>query len=315
VLFAPLDAQYGAALTGGVNAAIAQALAANAAAIADAMTLYFVVLGFLMMYREIDYRRFVTYCMRGAIVAALLVAATYQQLIADPAMNTIPTWLAQSMSGGAALNVPQQLDTLWSATNHIAASLYAETTGLENIAYREEAALINGLIGCMLIVTFFLAELSKLIVGVLVATLPFLLFFALFETTRDIPMRLAGTIVGSLVLSLMLSVLLVIILAADRTIILDQNNAVLVAINTGGTGIDAALGGFWALALTFFFGLLLLVGLPTMAAFIGGGVATHMAGALAGVASAGAGAVSGVSARAGRVGSKVFNRARGALTQ
>lgn len=302
---------YDATMATGVNTVIQNAVVNNATNFADALTIYIMIIGGLMCFREMRFGTFVMHALRAGIISMLLTVAGFNTYIATPAMDSIPTWIAQSANGANAITAgPQQFDVLWSAVEHQKAAIYAQATGISNIAYRGEVALYSGIIQSFLTLAFWVYEFSRQLMGVTVAVVPFILFMFLFEATRQVPIGAARHIIGLLILQLMLSIMIQVMLAGDSTFMTHING------NPAATaGLDEQMEIMSSIAVFFGFGVGMVVILPVVAAHIGGGVSVNVGAALMTRIPGTVGMVGGAAARmarsaAGRVGGRGSNRMR-----
>jgi len=302
--FTQLANQYDPAIATGVNTMIATGIAGNAENVADALTMYVVIIGGLLAFREMTYPRFVTHALRAACISALMTAGAFNTLIAGPAMNTIPAWISQTVNAQAGVtSAPQQFDLIWSATKHQEAAILQQAAGIENTGYRIEAALYTGAAGFLLTVCFWCYEFSRAIMGLLVATLPFVLFLYLFDATRGIPMRVFHKGVGVLILQLLLAITIQLMLRGNAYILMT-------AAQNGAGDLDAQLGAFEDILVFFAFGTGMIILIPSIAAYIGGGIALAVAPALVSMAISSVTRIGGAASAAGRAGSRLINRAR-----
>lgn len=303
--FAAIAGEYDPAIATGVNQMIANGIAGNAQTITEAITLYIIIIAAMAWTREMTPQDVTRHLIRASFIAFFMTAEGFGTYIAVPAMTTIPDWIAQTINGGTGVAAgPQQFDLLWSAVQHQTSAIYQQATGIENLAYRVEAAFVNGQIGALLLIAFAIWELSRGVMGLLVATLPFVLFMLLFKATASVPQRVMDKMVGLLILQIMLAISLQIMIAADAHIMIRQGAET-------ATGIDDQIAGLWGIALVFLFGVGLVVLIPSIAAYVGGGIAMNIAMATASGMRAGVDAVRRGAGAAGNAGRRAVNRARG----
>ncbi len=302
--FEHMAAQYDPAIAQGVNQVISNAISGNAETVTEALTLYVIIIGLLLCFREMTYRTFVTHAMRAGAISALMVYGTFNTMIATPAMNTIPLWIAQTVNAQAAVHsAPQQFDLLWSASLHLESAILEQATGLENLGFSVTARLYTLLAGGLLTIVFWCWEFSRATMGLIVAVAPFVLWMYLFETTRQIPMRVFHKGIGILILQLLLSITVQLMLQGNSYILLTA------AQNAG--DLEAQIGAYQDVLIFFFFGTALVIFTPAIAAYIGGGIALGVGGAIAQTVMNTATAGIAGAARAGRAGSRAIQRARG----
>jgi hypothetical protein len=297
---------YDATMATGVNTVIQNAVANNTANFADALTIYIMIIASLMCFREMAYRTFIMHALRASLIAMLLTVEGFNTYIATPAMDTVPTWIAQTANNANAIVAgPQQFDLLWSAVDHQKAAIDEQATGLSNIAYRAEVTLYAGIIQSFLTIAFWVYEFSRLLMGVIVAVVPFILFMFLFDATRQVPIAAARHIIGLFILQLMLSIMIQVMLAGDSTFMMTINGNPAAA-----AGLDEQLDILSSIAVFFGFGVGMVVVLPLVASHIGGGVSVNVGAAIMSRIPGTVGLVRGVAGRAGRAGSRAIARAR-----
>ena len=307
--FEQMAGQYDPAIATGVNAVLQNAITGNAEVLTDALTLYMLILGGLMCFREIRWGTFVAHSLRAAGVSTLLTAAAFNTLIAQPAMNTIPNWVAQTVNAQTGVTAaPQQFDLIWSATKHQEAAILQQATGLENVGYRMEAAGYTGAAGFLLTVVFWMYEFSRAIMGLVVCVVPFVAGLYLFEATRGVPMRVLEKGIGILILQLMLSIVIQIVIKGDAYI-------VVTSAQNAPASLDGQIGAFEDLLVWFLFGTGLVIFIPGIAAYFGGGVALSVGGTIVTMTARAvpflARAGGNITGRVGRAGSRAIGRARG----
>nr|WP_294566809.1 type IV secretion system protein [uncultured Rhodopila sp.] len=267
--FEQIAAQYDPAIAQGVNQVITNAVSGNADTVTAALTVYVICMGGMMCFREMTWNNFVKHALRAGMISALMVYATFNTLIAQPAMETIPVWIAQTVNAqNSALSAPQQFDLLWSATEHVEAGILQQATGLDNIGYWMSAHVYATVAGSLLTLVFLMWEFSRSVMGLLVAVLPFVLFLYLFEATRGIPMRVFNKMIGVLILQLLLAITIQLFLQGNAHILL-------VAANAGDGDLAAQDAQLQDVILFFLFGAGLVLLVPSIAAYIGGGIAVN----------------------------------------
>lgn len=302
--FVELANQYDPAIATGVNRVIANAISGNADTITEGLTLYVIIIAGLMAYREMSWGSFIQHALRASVIAFLMTAAGFNQMIAVPAMQTIPAWIAQTSNAATAVTSgAMQFELIWSAFKHQEAAILQQATGLENLGYRIEAAFYTSAAGFLLMIGFWIYEFSRMVMGLIVATLPFVLVLYLFEATRGIPLRVLHKGVGVLILQLLLSIMLQLMLQGDSYILQK-------AYEAGAGDLDAQIGTLEDLTVFFAFGIGMVIFIPSMASYFGGGIALSVGSSVfAGAARvltaarAGAGAL-------GRTGSAAIRQAR-----
>jgi type IV secretion system protein VirB6 len=264
-LFAGIAANWDATMSDGVTQTIADELVANATLFGSMLVLYIIISGVLTMFGRISMAEWVFGATRAAILSSLLTAAAFSQYIQVPLMDTIPNWIAQSVNGGmGAQTAPQQFDGLRDAVVAIEAGVLQQATGWTQVGERIRADFATWLICLELTISFIIWEMSRGLMGLLVAVAPFLLGLYLFRATRHIPLNLAGSAVSALILLLLMSVLLNISINADQRWLAQSR--------TANATIDVQLDNMKNIALFFMFGMVMTAFLPFLASRIGHGV-------------------------------------------
>lgn len=260
-LFAGLAANWDAAISAGITSAVQNELQANAVQLTAAITLWIMISGIATMFGRITMQEWVYGAIRAACLGILLTAAGFSQWIQRPLMDDIPNWIA---SAGTGTNVgPAQFDQLRdTAVKYEAAVLQQASCIYPSCAMQAMRAwFTTGAIGFELTLAFALWEGARGMMGVLVVTTPFLLFFYLFQTTRHVALNLAGIALALLVLDVMLQTILSFSISADQAF----------ANQANGGDVEQQLDGLLKIALFFVFGLGMTVISPFMAAFIARG--------------------------------------------
>ena len=261
-VFTNLAAQWDQLLTTGLSGTVSNAIAANAVLMTSVFALYIIILGCLTMFGRLSMSEWVFSATRAGFIAMLLTAAGFNQFIQQPLMTDIPTWITSSTGGSADTTVAQQFDGLRNTVIARKAAILQQTSGFTYIGERLECGFLTICILIELLVSFFIYEFARGMIGFCVAVAPFVLLFYVFHTTRHITMNLAGQVVSLLILMVMLSTIVQMGLKAD--------NAFLGTLAAGGE-VDVQID---ALANTFIFclfGLGVTLMAPSVAMRIGGG--------------------------------------------
>jgi type IV secretion system protein VirB6 len=264
-LFTGIAANWDATISIGVTGTIADELTANATLFGTMLTLYIIISGVLTMFGRFSMSEWTFGATRAAIISLLLTAAAFSQYIQTPLMTTIPNWIAQSVNGAAGTQTaPQQFDALRNQVVAIEAGILQQATGWTEVGERIRADFATWLICLELTISFIIWEMSRGLMGLLVASAPFLLGLYLFQATRHIPLNLAGSAISALILLLLMSVLLSISINADQQWLAQSM--------TANATIDVQLDSMKNIALFFLFGMVMTVFLPALAGRIGHGV-------------------------------------------
>lgn len=266
-VFAAISSEFDPALKGVVTNTVSRAISANAGILSTALTLYVIVQGALTAYGLMSMPAFIAAAGRAAAVALLMTTAFFIPYIQEPFLTTIPNFLASAVGGNGTLP-PTQFGQLWTATLHQMAAIDQQASGIFYIAERAEAGMIAMGIGCLLVICFFIWEIARWMMDVLICVGPFVLWLYLFRTTRDVPLRWLGKMTGILVLYVLVSVTVQVVLSADLAFMQQAQNA------GGGAAsqIGEQIAAFASIFVFCIFGTAMLIMTPLVASYIGGGV-------------------------------------------
>jgi type IV secretion system protein VirB6 len=128
-----------------------------------------------------------------------------------------------------------------------------------------ELDLLEVAIGACLLIAFAVYEIGQIMLGVVIGIGPFVLAGYLFDSTRGIAERWLGKLIGLSILTLLIAIALEIILQGDVTYIQ-------AAAATGVLDIQQSLAILMQAALFYALGAVIIVLLPSIAAYIGGGI-------------------------------------------
>lgn len=263
-LYASLAGNWDAAIATGVTATIQQAIQANAIQLTAAITLWLMLSGVATMFGKMTMQEWVFGASRAACLGILLTVAGFSQWIQTPLMTDIPNWIARNVNGNfGAQTGPQQFDALRDAIVAREAGIFQQTSGWSPTEGMQQlrAAWATWCICLELTVSFGIWEGARGMMGVIVASAPFLLFFYLWQTTRHVALNLGGAALALLILDLMLATLLSIAINADVAF---SGQAV-------GGGVEVQLDSLMNIGLFFLFGMGMTVILPALAGRIGHG--------------------------------------------
>jgi len=265
-LFTQFDGQFAPALKTGVTHVVSSALSAVAPELATLLTLFVIIQGMMIMFGQYNAWAGVTAILKAAIISALLTASLFASYVQTPLTQTIPNWIS-TMIGGAPPGV-SQFDALESAIEHFGAGIIQQASGFSGIAIRIEVAIL--VIGCIafLGVGALIWELTTGFLNLVVCLGPIAILAYLFRPTQGITERWIGKMIGLLMLYLLIVILLQIAITSEVSFIhAVQNNP--------GAGVDAQI--VTMVDILIFFGMCaaMLVFLPTIAAYVGGGVSSN----------------------------------------
>lgn len=269
-LFAPFAQQFDTGLNTAVSRVITTGLAACAQELGAALVIFIIVQGALIAFRRYDYWRGLTNMLRAACVGLLLTAGYYAAYVQTPFLTTLPNWIAHVVNGASGPQAgAQQFDALLSATDHFAAAILQQATGVFQIGTRIEVAVAVVFDVTAIGIAFVIWELASFMTGLVICVGPFVLIGLLFAATRPIAERWVSKLIGLLVLQLMVAVLLQVLIAGNTAYILQ-------AQRTPGSGIEEQIMTLINIAAFAGISGLMAVLVPSVAAYIGGGVSMNV---------------------------------------
>jgi type IV secretion system protein VirB6 len=287
------------------NTSTTQALATAAGYIQGTLGLYVLICGFLILTASLSFKAGMSKCVRALIIAFLLTPAAYNQWVTTTFTQTIPQEISTSTGGVAGDSGAQVFDQLLSSDEAMLAQALT-TAGYNpaNIGKIIAAYLAMLLAEIALLVAFFIWFLAYALVYVVVCIGPYVLLFWLFDATRDIPMRLFGKLVGYMLLMAMVLSLTQIIQNQEKAYVTTYTPGMTTPTTGGivaqpgfaspdgswlgptatsagqtasGGNLDEQVSVLCKIALAFLFGAALMIMLPGIAAYIGGGIALQIA--------------------------------------
>jgi hypothetical protein len=264
-LYQSLAANWDAAIATGLTQTVQASIQANATQLNAAISLWLIMSGVATMFGKMTFQEWVFGASRAAFIGILLTAAGFSTWIQTPLMTTIPNWIAQNVNGGGMVTTgPQQFDMLRDLIVAREAAILQQTSGSWSPTEAMQslrASWATWWICLELTVSFGIWEGARGMMGVIVATAPFLLFFYMWQTTRHIALNIGGAALALLVLDVMLSVLLSLAVNADVAF---TNQAV-------GGGVEVQLDSLMNIGLFFLFGMGMTVILPIIASRVAHG--------------------------------------------
>jgi type IV secretion system protein VirB6 len=267
-IFTDLYNGYNATLINGSTAAANALLNAVAPELAAALSLFVIVNGVLVFLEKLPWNSAVLNCVRAIVVANLLTVGLYNQWVETMFLTTIPNWIAGTIGGApVGVGVAGQFDALRAAVNHNAAVLLAANAGYTPamIANRLSISLAAEFSVGALWLSFVIDFLAECLMGDVAPIGAVVLLAYLFNNTRHWAERWIGKLVALALLELLVAIELKIVLAQYQTEMAKVEGL-------SGSGMDAteAISMLWSLGWIFLFGAVVMVGLPAIAAAIGG---------------------------------------------
>jgi type IV secretion system protein VirB6 len=265
--FADFSTQYAQIFSAGTANVVSEGISAISGPLTALVVLWLIVQGVLVMRGDVSVRSGVTRIIRVSIVVGLLSSLLlFSQYIVSTFQTTLPNWAANSITGGSGvgLTAPQMFDRVWDESMKIAQAANAQLE-LWDVVDGVELALLQLAIGACLLIAFAVYEIGQIMLGIVIGVGPFVLAGYLFDTTRGIAERWIGKLIGLSLLTLLIAIALEIILQGDE-------NYINAAAATGALDIQTSLAILLQAMLFYALGAVIVVLLPGIAAYIGGGV-------------------------------------------
>ena len=260
----------------GINAAVSSvvtsALGAVAPELTTALVIFIIIQGMLISFRRYDYWMGLTNIARATCVALLLSAGYYATWIQSPFMTTIPNWIAHVVNGGVqdrSQGRSSSMRCYLQPTTSRPAFFNKRPSGMSARRIDIGLATLADLIA--LGIAFVIWELASLMMGLVVCLGPFVLIGMLFSATRSITQQWIGKMIGLLVLQLMIAVLLQVIISGNSEYLRQAQSA-------PGTGIDEQIQTLFDIVAFAGMSAVIAILVPSVAAYIGGGVSLNVVG-------------------------------------
>jgi type IV secretion system protein VirB6 len=265
--FADFSNQYAQIFSIGTANVVAEGISAVSGPLTALIVLWLIIQGIFIMRGDISVQSGVTKIIRVSIIVGLLSSfGLFSEYIVDLFQNILPNWAANAIAGGNGVSItaPQLFDKVWNYSMAIAQSADTQLK-LWDVVDGVELDLLEVAIGACLLIAFAVYEIGQIMLGVVIGIGPFVLAGYLFDSTRGIAERWLGKLIGLSILTLLIAIALEIILQGDVTYIQ-------VAAATGVLDIQQSLAILMQAALFYALGAVIIVLLPSIAAYIGGGI-------------------------------------------
>lgn len=232
------------------------------------VTIWIIVQGVLIIRGDVDTRNGVTRLVMVALVVGLVTSDTlYEQYVAEFFTDGLPAWLNFGDYGIAATYIPEQLDLVFQvgekAFQLIAAKMAAGNTE-DIIAFEGAQAVFYFSLWSI----FSICDIVSVMTSVLVAIGPLILVGYLFEATRTIAVKWIGQLVTYALLLMLVRIVATIVVSYFVIDIAADYGVVALA------GPEPAkIIGLCELDMFLMTGNAIVLGLPAVAAALGGGVA------------------------------------------
>jgi type IV secretion system protein VirB6 len=268
--FSDFATQYASIFSAGTANAVQSGLSAISGPLTAVVVLWIIVQGILVMRGDVSARSGITKIIRVVLVVSLLSSFSYfSTYVVDLFQTTLPNWAANSITGttGTGTGAPGLFDRVWNESMAIAKAADAQLS-MWDVTAGVELDLLEVGIGLCLIIAFAVYEIGQIMLGVVIAVGPFVIAGYLFDATRGIAERWLGKMIGLSILTLLIAIALNIILQGDATYITT-------AAATGALDVQTSLAILMQATLFYALGAVIIVLLPSIAAYIGGGISFH----------------------------------------
>ncbi len=268
--FSDFANQYASIFSAGTSNAVSAGLSAIAGPLTAVVVVWIIVQGVLVMRGDVSVRSGITKILRVVLVVGLLTSfGLFSTYVVSLFQTTLPNWAASSIIGASpsGSDLPGMFDKVWDNCMAIAKSADAKLSTW-NLSGALELTLLQGAIGLCLIIAFAVYEIGQIMLGVVIAVGPFVIAGYLFDATRGIAERWLSKVIGLCLLTLLIAIALRIIVQGDVTYIQ-------AAAATGAADVESAIAILTQATLFFALGAVITVLLPSIAAYIGGGVSFH----------------------------------------
>jgi type IV secretion system protein VirB6 len=268
--FETIASSFSGAFHSGVSNAINQGLAAVAGPVTALVVLWIIIQGILVMRGDVDTRQGITRIIKVSLVVGLLTggASYYTEYVVTLFQTTLPDWAASVITpagGVTSANAPQTFDKIWNTAVHQFASVQYQISWYD-IVDAVTLCLVEFGVNIVLFVTFAIYEVGQVMTGVAVAIGPFVLAGYLFDATKGVAERWVGKLVGLALLSILIDIVLSIILSGENTYVGQ------VAIDANGGTVGDQIQTLIEMCMFMAIGAFIAVGLPGVAAALGGSV-------------------------------------------
>jgi type IV secretion system protein VirB6 len=277
-LFQSFSQVFDQGINTGIQATINQVLTAVRTPYNSAALLYIIFLGYQATYGRIDVYDLTMKAIHLSVVGLLLQPGNFEQWISTPLLHNIPDLLSSAISGGTATanQTGNQFDVLLQRIVHEGATQMAQTS-FWDVPTRIEIFAVNVMSIVPLAISWLVYKIQQFLLNLVVAVIPITLVLSLFPVTREMLTRNLGKAAG-----IIISILLVTI---TMNWVIDSNTAFMnfaINANPGGTvsgeiaAVPVRLWGQVAVMGFMFMTCLTLIVVPTIGAFIGGGIAVSL---------------------------------------
>jgi type IV secretion system protein VirB6 len=259
---------YNTVLVTASNNAANQLIGAIGPYLISALILVVIIFGIAMIFQKVDQGEGAMWIIRALFIANLLTPAAYNQWVMTMAQTTIPGALSAAL-GVPAITPAVQFDHLQSDVEKITAALDA-SAGWWNVSAEIRITLAYYFATIPLFIGFCLSIIVMAFVSIVAPAGAVMLVFYLFNGTRHFAERWIGKLISLMILQLFIDILMNVILTEFGML------ATRLGTNANSGDLHERIAILWDYGLGFFIGIMLLIGLPIIAGYIGGGQVTSM---------------------------------------
>lgn len=268
--FHTIDQTFGLAFAGFLGDLLGQVESVIAVPVLLCVTLWIIVQGMLVMRGDIDARHGVIRIVLVAIIVGLATSESlYTTYVQTLFVTTIPNLVPQLGNFGVpAQGIPYELDAVFRAGEAMFQRIAAripEADTQDVIAFEGAQAFFYFSLWSI----FSIYDVVSILTTVLVDVGPLLLILYLFENTKAMVTRWIGQLVTYGLLLILLSIVAAIVVSTESLAVVAAFAADQLLLPPA-----AQILGLYELDMFFLTGNALVVALPAIAAFIGGGVGT-----------------------------------------
>ncbi|MDB5848218.1 MAG: transport secretion system VirB6 protein [Rhodoferax sp.] len=292
----------------GVVDVVASGLSAAAGWLQIALSFYLMITMFLIVFGSMSWNTGVARLIRALLVIAVLTPAFFNRYVVQTFTTDIPNEIATIVAHSPTQStVVEVFDELTAGLEAIQAQINSNSTWMD--APKTIPAGITMIIGeVALLLAFFIWFFAYGTISIVVCAGPFLIGFYLFDSTKQITLRWVSKLIGLMILILMVMITTQIIQVQERSYLrlvastmthIPPNVPSNLGPRTGfmepegmlipsdipsaaptvrmNGNLDQQISILGNVVKSFILGLFLMLSLPSIAAYLGGGVAIGVA--------------------------------------
>jgi type IV secretion system protein VirB6 len=272
--------------TNGLSSTISSSMSFIQAPVESLVVLWIIVSGILVMRGDISVRTGLTRVISATLVVGIVMSTTlYNEYVVSLFTVGLPNFIGQAFSNGTATTEPNTFYQIMVNTQKVFVQAEKGVSAVDI-----GAAVLFGLLDVMslipTILLFLLYELTKILIDLVVCIGPFVLPGYLFSATKTVADKFMSKLIGLSVLTAFIDILLSVMNGGINTYCADVLSMITSGQSSGwfGTSEDIAATLIICMQLVVFLVIsgLMMVFLPGIASYIGGGVTVSpMAAAIA----------------------------------